>query len=240
MLEESKKKKKQLSRQEQLRQFWANYPVVINPEMVGPNGVKSSEDWSGVPNFPQYTQESLSSRIISKARDESVKKCISESIDLVEYDQMNDNLRELLSEHSYKIINEKSLKPFSISSSLDLKQKQAAYNLIALSAMSALIASRVLTDKAFLKRNISLQDRFRDALNRAVNVAATDPGILSKIKQNASGMKLVTMEEIQVMESFKNPNFKSKNTGLPLSLLKSVYEQAVKNYKNGVQATKVY
>lgn len=240
MLEEAKKKKKQLSRQEQMKQFWANYPIVINPEIPGPNGMKSQEDWTGTPNFPQYTQESLSSKIVAKSREESVRKCINESIDLVEYDQMNDDLRELFSEHAYKIINEKSLKPFSVSSSLDLKQKQAAYNLIALSAMSALIASRVLTDKAFLKRNQSLQTRFADALQRAVNVAATDPGILSKIKQNSRNMKLITMEEVQIMESFKNPNFKSKNTGLPLNMIKKVYEHAVNSYKEGIRETRVY
>lgn len=241
MLEEAKKKnkKKPISRQEAIKQFWQNYPVVINPPVPGPNGAVRNVGDSPLP-FPQYTQESLNSKIIHKARKESLIKSINESIELIQYNQLNEDLKDLFKDHAYKIINEKSIKPFSVSSFLDLKQKQATYNLIALSAMSALIASRVLTDKKYFQRNQSIQARFSDALQRAVSVAATDPGILSKIKQNARGMNLITTEEIQIMESFKNPNFKSKNTGIPLNIIKEAYDRGVTAYKNGISETKVY
>ncbi len=139
----------------------------------------------------------------------------------------------------FKIIHEKKEKHFSVSSNLDMKQKQAAYNLIALSAMSSLIASRVLLDKAFFKRNQSLNTRFADALQRAVNVAASDPGIIQKIRQNSRNMNLITMEEVQIIDSFKNPNFDSKNTGIPLKIIKETFDRGVAAYKAGVRPTKI-
>jgi len=209
MLEEAKKKK--LSKQQQLKLFWKNYPVVINPDITAPpTGVrKTTPDWSGSPSFPQYTSESLSTKIISKNRHDSVIKSINESVELVQFDQLTEELKEYFKDHVFKIIHEKKEKHFSVSSNLDMKQKQAAYNLIALSAMSSLIASRVLLDKAFFKRNQSLNTRFADALQRAVNVAASDPGIIQKIRQNSRNMNLITMEEVQIIDSFKNPNFDS-------------------------------
>lgn len=240
MLEEAKKKKK-LSKQEQLRQFWANYPVEINPEIKPPpNGMsKSTVNWSGSPSFPQYTSESLTSKIILKNRQSNIMTSINEAIDLIEYNQLTEDLKDLFRDHVYKIINEKKTAHFSIDSKLDGKQKQAAYNLIALSAMASLIASRVLIDKSFFKRNQSLNARFADALQRAVNVAASDPGIIQKIRQNSRKMSLITTEEVQIMESFTKPNFTSKNTGIPLIILKNTYENAVKAYKHGVKATRI-
>lgn len=131
----------------------------------------------------------------------------------------------LLEEVVYKILDEASINKKT--ANVDNVQKSLAYNMAALSAASALIATKVLMDPNYARNNKSLTARFNDALQRAMNVIAGDTSILQKLKANTNVNRNVMNEEARSLEA------KAQKSGIPLSVLRKVYNRGLAAWRTG-------
>lgn len=105
------------------------------------------------------------------------------------------NEQKLINEVAQVLI-EKSTDQFPKSGkvNIDAVQKSMAYNMAALAAAAALMATKVLVDPKFANNNRGLSARFNDALQRAMNVVASDGSILQRLKYNTNLSTFVTNE----------------------------------------------
>lgn len=125
----------------------------------------------------------------------------------------------------YKILDEEYIIEVD-NKKVDNIQKNMAYNMTALAAAAALIATKVLIDPNYAKNNKGLTARFNDSLQRAMNVIAGDTSILQKLKANTN-MNRGVMSEDNSLEA------KSKKSGIPLSILRKVYNRGLAAWRTG-------